>query len=1128
MSYEEKILELAESCSTSSVFVQKIECEPVARSDMGSFCMAVGGLLYNTGKIDFAIAIWNHALNYLADERTKNQKAQCYLNLGSCYLNLGKIDLAIQHYENSLGILKETNDYQTLELCYQNLGIAHENKCDFDSAIKYFEKAFDTAQFISDKRDVTYSRYIASAYSSKGDFKNALIYFNQTLSLARKYYDKFEESAALKEMGAIHFYRGNFTKAEECFSKSLKLDSDSDYKSGIAKSLTNLGNVKCSLGDTKSAVELHTQALTIAGSIGDIVCMSICYTNLGIAYEILCDFHKAMDYYNQSTQLIVNSAERGNIASQIISSANNNLGNVYHKWGKYVEATKCYEAALELAKHLKNAALIAKCLINLGLVYTSRGRLQVAISFLENARQISQSQRMSAEEAMCYRALGVCYLYLGQTKEAIDFQNTALAIAKNIQYLSEESAAYMNFGSAYVVLAQYSKALVYYNKALEIDEKIGSQSEQCKSYTNIGNVYCELGDYEEAKTYHEKALTIANQIGSLDLLSSIYSNLGLTYERDEDTENRRDNIKHAITLYDLSRQLSEKMGSERIEAAANKNLGSAHAALGEFTNSLVYYDKALGIDKIIGDRFGEAQCYTDMGTVYYGLKDTKSAEVCFNQASNIAKEMGYADLERIINLNLGLLYQKGEPNKAYASLKRSIELSEIVSKNIIAEEDKKAFYSHASAAYQAMVPLCLKMGMKDEEAFENAEASKSRAFLEVISNTQLNPTVELTDDLRRLLTKEQRQLIRLRELQNIRSIEQGAPSNIGESDALFGELDCIYQDIDQIDPEYVLSRRAKPITLKQIQNILASFSKETGLVEYFVTEQETYIFVVSKNGLYVKHVPVTAEKIRQQVIEYYMQLDHYDLKKGPEGAWLELSKNLLIDYFNKFELIYFVPYGIIHYIPLQSLILNGEPLIKNHAIAYLPNASLLRTCLNRGSGQLKTCASFGVDFEDEAKEVAELFGTPVYLGPDANRAKIREQCHKDILHFSCHGQFDPKEPLSSMILLGDGELSAREIFSLKFYSELITLSACETGINQRSRGDELVGLTRAFLYAGAPSLLVSLWRVSGQSTKELMVDFYRQLQHHDKATALRIAQNNLMQKYPEPYNWAPFILIGKT
>ncbi|GAH04847.1 unnamed protein product, partial [marine sediment metagenome] len=263
------------------------------------------------------------------------------------------------------------------------------------------------------------------------------------------------------------------------------------------------------------------------------------------------------------------------------------------------------------------------------------------------------------------------------------------------------------------------------------------------------------------------------------------------------------------------------------------------------------------------------------------------------------------------------------------------------------------------------------------------------------------------------------------------------------------------------------------------------------------------------------------------VVEY---LDFDDIGSN----WLDLSRYLIepiSEYLTKESLIYFVPYNLLHYLPLHALELNGEPLIKNNPVAYLPSASLIRFCQNKGSGKLESCASFGVDFEDEAEKVAELFGVKPYIGSTAAKEKVIEACtNKDIIHFSCHGMFDDLDPLSSGVKLYNGEiLTAREIFNLNLNAELVTLSACQTGINENSPGDELVGLTRAFLYAGAPSVIVSLWSVNAKSTQELMLEFYKLLKSgKDKATALQKAQVKIMDKeeYSHPYYWAPFVLVG--
>jgi CHAT domain-containing protein len=203
--------------------------------------------------------------------------------------------------------------------------------------------------------------------------------------------------------------------------------------------------------------------------------------------------------------------------------------------------------------------------------------------------------------------------------------------------------------------------------------------------------------------------------------------------------------------------------------------------------------------------------------------------------------------------------------------------------------------------------------------------------------------------------------------------------------------------------------------------------------------------------------------------------------------------------------------------------------VKSHPVAYAPSASLIRFCQKKGSGSINTCASFGLGFEWEAQKVAELFNVKVYDYWLATKENLFKNLGKDVIHLSCHGMFDENDPLSSGVEFADGRLTAREIFGMKLDTELVTLSACQTGLSRRSAGDDLIGLTRAFIYAGAPTVIVSLWSVHAGSTMELMLEFYKLLKAgKDKATALQEAQVKIMEKdeYSLPHYWAPFMLVG--
>ena len=379
------------------------------------------------------------------------------------------------------------------------------------------------------------------------------------------------------------------------------------------------------------------------------------------------------------------------------------------------------------------------------------------------------------------------------------------------------------------------------------------------------------------------------------------------------------------------------------------------------------------------------------------------------------------------------------------------------------------------------VPVCVQLS-KFVEAFDFAERSKSKAFIDLLTMSNIKPS----------LSREKKHKAKY--------------------------------------PEKLLVD-GKTLQPDKIQKLLRGVSSVV-LVEYFLTRDKVFIFVLDKDELHVQTVNLSEKEIIQYLNNYQDEvMDYPNFRKFSKPAtnkWLELSEyliNPISDYLTNSKMVYFVPYGNLHYLPLHALLLNKEPLIKSHPVAYSSSSSLLQFYRNKGTHSLKSCAVFGVGFSDEAKEIAKIYNVKPEL--DATMSKVLNNLNYDILHFSCHGSFNNKDPFSSGIELRDGNLTARQIFDLKLKCELVTLSACETGISENKPGDELIGLTRAFIYAGAPSLVVSLWNVSAFTTKELMEDFYINLKNgNQKVIALQKAQVKIMERYKLQFFWAPFILIG--
>lgn len=328
--------------------------------------------------------------------------------------------------------------------------------------------------------------------------------------------------------------------------------------------------------------------------------------------------------------------------------------------------------------------------------------------------------------------------------------------------------------------------------------------------------------------------------------------------------------------------------------------------------------------------------------------------------------------------------------------------------------------------------------------------------------------------------------------------------------------------------------------------------KRIVLAEYFTTGDMVFLFGVRSDFQKpdIVELPLDQGKLRRfvhtnfggwnqvrELIEMGLEeLWHgYDYLIEPIARWAEPE-----------DVIYLVPHGLIHYLPLHALKLEGQYLIERNPVLYSPSASVLQYCHARrkntpdGKPARQTAAIFGDSRGDlpyartEAEALAGLFGAKAVLGNAVTRDAFQQIIvDADIVHFAGHGSFNPNQAMESGLrLAGTDVLMAREVFNLTgLHAHLVALSGCETGVNENRPGDELIGLTRAFLYAGTPSVLVSLWRVADTSTAFLMKQFYMYLREDlavSKVDALRqaILDTKNQSHWVSFYYWAPFVLIG--
>jgi CHAT domain-containing protein len=352
--------------------------------------------------------------------------------------------------------------------------------------------------------------------------------------------------------------------------------------------------------------------------------------------------------------------------------------------------------------------------------------------------------------------------------------------------------------------------------------------------------------------------------------------------------------------------------------------------------------------------------------------------------------------------------------------------------------------------------------------------------------------------------------------------------------------------------------REAGLTRVQSEPVQPHLPEDTLLLEYFMAGDELAIFLVTRDDVACRRVPwdPAAFQRRSQLLWLNLAMA---ARSGAVATPAAVTANALAvlgqlhaelvgpvaEVIAPYRKLVLVPSGPLHYLPFHAFHDGDGYLLERHEISYLPGSSLLGHCqATRPAG--RGAAVFGHSFDGrlphaaaEARAVAAVWRETAMVEQEATLDRLRELApRRRVVHLAAHGDFRADNPLFSGLALADGALTTLEVFNrLRLDAALVVLSACQTGRHVIGGGDELLGLTRAFLYAGAPSLVLSLWAVEDQSTATLMARMHHLLAAGwAKGAALRQAQLEMLAAPGDagagpaahPFFWAPFILVGDS
>lgn len=626
----------------------------------------------------------------------------------------------------------------------------------------------------------------------------------------------------------------------------------------------------------------------------------------------------------------------------------------------------------------------------------------------------------------------------------------------------------------------FDRAVDAYGQSRQVYAQLGDRAGEGKALKNIGIIYHQLGEYDRAWPMFQASYELFKAAGNIGLQGRALNELGYTAKE-------LGRWQAALDYYGQALEIWRRLEDRDSEARIHNNLGEVQHLLGAVAEAQSHYEQALTItsDPAHSNKREAADILHNIGFLLHTQGQYEGAQSRYQQALAVARDINSPGLVSQIHFHLGDLWQRaGHPRKAYGAYREAIEALEAMRGQVKAEDIKISLVGSRQQAYEAMVLLCCAMGWLPR-AFHYVERAKARAFLDLLAQPRV----------------------------------ASATPTLAEGHA---ETPVTVREVQRaLPPGGVLVEYFTTGVLEWGDNIIERLpSSNQALKQYLTPPARTLALVVTQTALHYHDLKLPPNTLRpnpatppggQAFLQPTRLRRLYDVLLAPLEAHLDHA-----------SVLYLVPHGPLHALPLQALQRpDGQSLLRENGprLAYAPSASvLLRYCRRKVSAAPQSCLALGYNgdgamvlrhAEDEAEAIARLWQGDARTGRLATKEVLREAGRYRIIHISCHGQFDPQVPLASTLHLNEHEnLSASEILaSLCLDAEFVTLSACETGISRIMRGDELIGLMRAFLAAGTPSLVVSQWRVEEVSTRIIMERFHRNLiLGQDKATALQDAQ----------------------
>jgi len=834
------------------------------------------------------------------------------------------------------------------------------------------------------------------------------------------------------------------------------------------------------------------------------------------------DREKVIDYYQRALDIYkAIGDERGE--GEILGG----LGLIYFNSKNFEKSLSFYKDAVKARVRVDDKQLTGNSLNSIGAIFLNfLPDYEQSLHFLDSAEIVRTEIGDMVNLGRTIQAKASAYDKLNMSDKALRYFKKALEINQEAGDQPRVAEAFMHIGIILNSTAKYSEALDNLERAFKIYSELEIKPSVCEVLTHKGFVYSNLGDYKSAIEKLTEALNISKAADDNNGVAGAYNNLGIVFKS-------AGRLDKAEEYFDNSLKIYEQLGDQLNVISVLSNLGTVYFALKDYSKAADYHKRGLDLSRNIRDQDTEAHCLLNLSNDLLRLGRMDESMSNYNAGLQIARSLDSPELIWKIIAGMAENHKmRGEYEKAVELNDTALKFLDGIRNKIKDDKMKASFLAAERYAFEDIINMLADLHLKypdkgyDLRSFSYAEKSKSRAFLDLLRESAANVSKDAKTDL----------------------------------------------------------LRNQDISIKDVQAMCPD--KNTVILEYSVGDSSSCLWAITRSSHQLYKLP--GIKILQELIEPLRfallnpdQSNNDFLTKGGYSLYKQLVQPAESFLTKKSNLV-IIPDGILNILPFEILLTDNKGigslasyvnlsfLVKKYPVSYGQSAAVLKSLLSeqremKGSvTENKKLIAFGDPvYEDESdtsrlsvhaykrleysgkeiENIASYFkkgNTEIFLRENATEENVKREGELkkfNYIHFATHGFIDESKPeLSSLILTKDdnseedGLLQATEIYNLNLNADLVVLSACQTGLGKLIRGEGMVGLTRAFIYAGTPTVLVSLWSVSDFSTATLMGEFYRNLvkEKLSKTDALRKAQLTLLgdEKFAHPFYWAPFVIVG--